>query len=354
MTYPDPSFAHLLALSDEHGLCEHARGPLPAWEHGYCTDDVARGLVVVLREPGLARPLRRLERVYLGFLVRAQLPDGRFHNRVSQGPERRFLDTVGSDDANGRAVWALGVAARRATSVKRRALALECFERGTGFRSPSPRANAAAVLGAVEVLAVDPGNAAARALLGEARHRLGHLSAGPGWIWPESRLAYDNARLPEAMIAAGVALDDRALLDEGLAALGWLVEVETRGDHLSPVPASGWAPGEPRPAFDQQPIEAGAIADACRRAFEATGAACWADACLRAGAWFLGANDVGVSLFDPVSGGCCDGLERDGRNENQGAESTLALISALQDVRAVQAARSAARTGAISTVAAPT
>jgi hypothetical protein len=137
--------------------------------------------------------------------------------------------------------------------------------------------------------------------------------------------------------------------------LHWLIKIETCGDHFSFTPQSGWTRGEPRPGFDQQPIEAGAMADACATAFDSTGDDGWAEACLRAAAWFLGANDAGVMLLDPVTGGCGDGLEPDGCNANQGAESTLAMISALQQARRLQAAaRSAARSSPVSTPAAPT
>lgn len=323
--------------------------------HGYCTDDVARGLVVVLREPSVPPELRRLESDFFTFLVRAQLPDGRFHNRLSAAPECRWLDEVGSDDAIGRAIWALGAAAARGRSPGLRRRALTRFELGTDFCSPSPRANAGAVLGAVQVVESRPSHRAGRVLLERAAARLGTVSADPAWPWPETRLAYDNARLAESRIAAGVALRDQRLVDEGLRLLDWLVATETCGDHFSFTPHRGWTLGEPRPGFDQQPIEAGAMADACARAFDTTGEARWANVCVRAAAWFLGTNDVGLPLRDAEMGGCFDGLERDGLNRNQGAESTLALISALQQARRVQAAlRSAASTSSPATVAAPT
>jgi hypothetical protein len=211
------------------------------------------------------------------------------------------------------------------------------------------------MLGAAEVLSAWPCAAAARSLLEAAASRLGSLSPDPNWPWPQARLAYDNARIAEARFAAGLAIGDQGLLAEGLHLLDWLVQVETCGDHFSFTPVGGRGPGDPRPAFDQQPIEAGAMADACARAFDATGEEPWAAACVRAAAWFVGANDVGVTLLDAVTGGCRDGLEADGRNANQGAESTLAMISALQQARRLQAAaRSAASTSTVRTLAAPT
>lgn len=350
--FPAPSFEHLLRLSDEVGVFEHAKLTLPRTAHGYCTDDVARALVAVLREPVPPPRLERLAERCLAFLESAQRPDGRFRNRLSV--ERRWLDEVGSDDSNGRALWAAGTAAVGASRRELRQRALALLEAGAGFDSPSPRANAFAVLGAAEVIAAAPVTAA-YGLCERAAGRLGHVSPAAAWPWPEGRLAYANAVLPEARIAAGVALEDEVLVEEGLALLRWLVETETRDGRFSFAPAGGWGPGERRPGFDQQPIEAAAMADACARAYDVTGDATWADLCLRAAAWFLGANDVGAQLLDPASGGGCDGLERRGVNRNEGAESTLALITALQQARRLQAAaRSAPTTSAVSTVAAPT
>lgn len=338
------------------GLFEHARGTVPDPRHGYCTDDVARALVVVLREPVPPSREHDLEGLYLAFLTRMARPDGHFRNRMSAAPACRLLDRVGSDDASGRAIWALGATAAHGSSPARRRRALSLFTLGAhGFTSPWPRSNAAAALGAVEALTVDADHRPARGLLERAVAGLGAASGATGWPWPEPRLGYDNARLADARIAAGVALADDRLLREGLALLEWLVVTETRGDHFSFTPQQGWAPGEPRPGFDQQPIEAGAMADACARAFATTGDRAWADACLQAARWYLGANDCGLPLLDPDSGGCRDGLGPGGASANQGAESTIALISALQQARLVQAAeRSAASSCSPSRVAAPT
>jgi glycosyltransferase involved in cell wall biosynthesis len=348
-----PRFGHLLDLSDSIGVFEHAKRTAVRRGHGYCTDDVARALIVLMREPERRPRLERLVETCLTFLEHAQLPDGRFHNRRS--PSGVWLDTHGSDDATGRALWAAGEAAASATTREQRARARRLLEAGAGFRSRWPRANAFAVLGAVALLAAAPSRPAAHALLGAAAARLGRVSRDRAWPWPEPRLTYANAALADARIAAGGELGDDRLLDEGLELLDWLVAVETRGSHFSFTPADGWAPGEARPGFDQQPIEAGAMADACARAFDATGDPIWADRVELAAAWFLGRNDVGVPLLDTRTGGCRDGLERDGVNENEGAESTIALISALQQARRIQtAARRAPISGAASTSAAPT
>jgi len=351
---PAPRFEHLLGLSDSTGVFEHAKGTVVRREHGYCTDDVARALVVLMREPERPPQLERLAETCLTFLEQAQLPDGRFRNRrcASGG----WLDGAGPDDSTGRALWAAGEAAAAATTREQRARARRLLEGGAGFRSRFPRANAFAVLGAVALLAAAPAQpAAAHALLGAAAAGLGSVSRDRGRPWPEPRLAYANAVLADARIAAGAELADDGLLEEGLRLLEWLVGVETRGEHFSFTPVGGWAPAEPRPGFDQQPIEAATMADACARAFDATGDPIWADRVQLAAAWFLGRNDVGVPLLDARTGGCKDGLERDGVNENEGAESTIALIGALQQARRVQAAaRRASISVEASTSAAPT
>ncbi len=351
---PPPPFAHLLRMSDETGVFEHAKLTEPRLEHGYCTDDVARALIAVMREPHRPSGLERLAATCLDFIERAQLPDGRFHNRLSLDG---LWHEVGADDTIGRALWALGVVAADAAHGEQRRRARAMFEAAAGFRTRSPRANAFIVLGAAELLAAKPQRPSAGVweLLEAAAAGLGRLAPDPNWPWPEARLAYANAVLAEARLVAGVTLGDDVFVAEGLELLSWLVDTETSGDHFSFTPVGGWAPGEPRPAFDQQPIEAAAMADACARAFDATGDSVWATRAIRAAAWFLGANDAGVPLFDVTSGGGKDGLSSDHANENQGAESTLALITALQQARRLQAAaRKAPRSSDVSTLAAPT
>ena len=342
---PPPSFKHLLRLSDSLGVFEHAKLIVPRREHGYCTDDVARALVALMREPVRPPQLERLVEICLAFLERAQIADGRFRNRLST--DGRFAADIGSDDATGRALWATGLAATAATDPRQRARALALFTAGVRFSSRWPRANAYAVLGAAELLAVHPRPAATAAyeLLERAMDGLGSVAADTAWPWPEPRLTYANAVLAEARIAAGSVVDDEVVLNEGLELLAWLVATETDGDHFSFTPVGGWTPGEPRPAFDQQPIEAAAMADACARAYEVTGESEWVDHALRAAAWFTGANDVGVPLFDEQTGGSHDGLTPTGVNANEGAESTLALITTLQHARRLRGARRPAAAG---------
>jgi hypothetical protein len=352
---PAPRLDHLLGLNDGFGVFEHARGATPRRRHGYCTDDVARALVIVLRAAPPPPGAAALRRTCIGFLEQAQLADGRFRNRRSAGPRGRWRDNGGPDDSIGRALWALGAAAVHAPSRDERDRAYTAFRAGAGYRSAWPRSAAAAALGAVEVMATHPADAAARGLV---THAAGILAARTprrrGWVWLEPRLAYENARLPDALLACGTALGETSLVEAALAQLDWLISVETRGSHFSFAPVGGWTIGEPRPGFDQQPVEAGAMADACARAYAATADAGYADAVICAAAWFMGRNDAGRALYDPVTRGSGDGLHRDGVNSNQGAESTIALISALQQARIVQAALNAANSASSRTMAAPT
>jgi hypothetical protein len=259
----------------------------------------------------------------------AQEPDGRFHNR-------RQLDLTWSDEASvedcwGRALWGLGTAVARAPHLREQALA--GFDAGCVLRSPHRRAMAFAALGAAEVLAVLPKHAKARAMMTAVAIAVGRPGADKAWPWPEPRLSYANAVLPDALLAAGFALDSPSLKADGLRLLGWLLDEQTRDGHLSVVPAAGRGPGEQGPAFDQQPIEVAALADACARAYLIASRQRWADGSDMAATWFLGVNDSGTTMHDPTTGGGFDGLEPAGRNENQGAESTLALLSTLQQAR---------------------
>ncbi|MEV6925020.1 glycosyltransferase [Dactylosporangium sp. NPDC051485] len=312
-------------------MLEHADHAVPRHRHGYCVDDVARGLMVLCRELDPSEALLRQAEVYLAFIVHAQSPDGAFHNRL--GYDRRWLDEPGTGDWWGRAVWGVGTAAARSPLRSVRERALTCFESAARCRSRWPRSMAYAALGAAEILSVRPGHSGARWLLNDAAVTLRVAGADRGWPWPEPRLTYANALIPDAMIAAGQHLERPAVLTDGLRLLHWLLEEETHDGHLSCTPVGGRQPGDKPPAFDQQPIEAATIADACVRALDVTGDERWQAGLASAVGWFMGDNDAGISLRDPDTGGGYDGLTAGGYNANQGAESTLALLSTLQHAR---------------------
>jgi hypothetical protein len=330
MTTPSPApiFDHLLRLTDRRGTFEHALLAEPRPEHGYCTDDVARVLVVAAREPHAEGPVNGLAGVAVRFLNEAQTFGGACRNRMDNAGH--WTDEPSTDDHWGRCIWGLGTAAAHSDVSLVGRLAVVQLERAAHARSKSPRAMAYAALGAAELLAVKPDHGVARELISDYAASLAAPNGDPAWPWPEPRLTYANAVLAEAMIAAGAALDDSTLRQRGLDLLGWLVEFETADGHLSPTPVGGRGAGDARPGFDQQPIEVATLADACARAAVVDAGAIWPDTVRAAAAWFMGDNDAGQLMWDPETGGGYDGLHADGVNGNQGAESTLAVISTLQ------------------------
>jgi hypothetical protein len=187
-----------------------------------------------------------------------------------------------------------------------------------------------AALGAAEMLGRWPGHPGALALLAMTSTVIGEPAADAEWPWPAPRLSYANAAIAEAVIVAGAQLGRDDLLRNGLRMLGWLLAGETRDGHLSVVPAGGWGRGEDRPAFDQHPIEVAALADACARAAAVTGDTSWLTGVEMSVTWLLGDNDAQIPMLDERTGGCSDALGRTSRSRNQGAESTLAMISVLQ------------------------
>ena len=318
-------------MTDTRGTFEHALFSEPRPEHGYCTDDMARVLVVATRERGRSPAMRNLAMLSLSFLQDALDSQGKCRNRMNR--RGVWEDPPALDDCWGRSIWGLGTAASHSDDHLIRHLAERGLERAMRQRSPWPRAMAFAALGAAEVLSIDSGNMSARSLLSDAADAMSGPSPHAGWPWPEPRLTYANATLPEAMIAAGTALERPVLVRQGLDLLEWLLERETQRGHLSVTPVGGSGPADHGPDFDQQPIEVAALADACTRAETVDGDRRWMNGITSAADWFLGHNDSGVVMWDPKTGGAFDGLEKDGANLNQGTESTLALLSTLQHTR---------------------
>ncbi len=327
---PEPHFRHLRRLTDDRGVWEHTEYDVPRIEHGYCTDDNARALVVACHHQGASIDAAAIAAVTLRFVLEARDGAGRFRNR--RRADGVWLDLPRSDDADGRALWALGTAARSAPAAWQRDEAAAAFATVRPIDSPHLRPHATAVLGAVEMLAVDPDHGAARRVALEGAARIADAASRRD-PWIEPRLTYDDARLPEALLAAGATLRQRRFADLGLELLVWLVDDQTHEEHFSFTPVGGRVPGGPQPAFDQQPLEAAAMAAACARAWSLTAEPAWRELATRAAGWLLGVNDTGAILYDTVSGGTCDGLAEDGVNLNRGAESTIAGIAALQAAR---------------------
>ncbi len=324
-------FDHLGRLTDARGVFEHADHDVPRREHGYCLDDVARALLVLVREPEPSSLVANLTETSLRFVEAAIDPLGRAHNRMDVSGE--WTDDATTDDWWGRAVGALGIAATAAPLPLTRARAMRAFLRAAPQHSVDVRAMAFALPGAAAVLRARPGSEAARRLVTVGLAVIPQGTADWGWLEP--RLRYGNASLVDALLAAGHALADDELVDRALRRLDALLAIESRDGHLSVTGPGGRAATDTAPQFDQQPIEIAAIADAAARAFELTGDAHWSRVVGQARDWFLGDNDSGAMMVDLAAGAGFDGLERHGRNENRGAESTLAALSTFQHARAV-------------------
>lgn len=328
---PEPRFDHLLAMSDATGTFEHAEYTEPRRRHGYCTDDMARVLMVVAQEPYPSASVRALGRTAMRFLVGAQAVSGQARNR--RDAKGRWRDRPGVEDCWGRSVAAFGTAANRGHDEWMRQMGMASFGHAIQQRSRHFHAMAFAALGAAEVLLADPSHHGARALLADAVDAIGPPTDDRAWPWIAARLSYANATVAEALLAAGHALGRPEVVEHGCVLLAWLLERETLDGHLSLTPVDGSGPEDVAPQFDQQPIEAAAMADACARAEAVTGDPSWGRGVDLAIGWFLGENDAGAVMWDVETGGGYDGLHATGPNLNQGAESTIALIATLQHAR---------------------
>jgi hypothetical protein len=330
---PPPSLRYLAQLTDDHGVFEHAYFVHPRRDGGYCTDDAGRLLALASRlDDDPAAP--RLAQVSLSFLELAH--DGETHFRLRLRGDRNWTDDDPSDDATGRALLGLGTAAAWAPWPEVRRRALELFSDSCSMRSSHLRAVAYAALGAAQVLRVESAHRGAASLLEHAGELLGNFEEGEAWPWPEPRLSYANALLPEASLAAAQVAGDVARAKSALNQLWWLVQRQTRDGHFSFVPVQGGDEALTLAMFDQQPIEACAMASACAGAYSYTHEPRWASAVERAAAWFLGDNDVGVAMFDAQSGGGYDGLEERGVNRNEGAESSMSFVATMLTLREVR------------------
>jgi glycosyltransferase involved in cell wall biosynthesis len=325
-------------MSDAVGIMQHAVYSVPDRDHGYCIDDNARALMLTVRR-GSDPESRLLEHRYAAFVQHGWNPDvRRFRNFM--GYDRRWLEESGSDDSNGRAIWALGVAAAFSPDEGIRDWALYLFNQTAPHVAEldAPRTRTFAALGGAALLEAHPDHAVAKSLLEASGEQLAAMhrdSSRHDWNWFEAELAYDNARLPEALIRAGMALGDNAKVELGLSTLRWLISRQTgpRGT-FRPVGSNGFGRAYAPPlAFDQQPVEAWATIDACAAAFAATGHDEWKAHARHSFGWFFGDNDAGIPLADAADGSCFDGLMATGINRNQGAESILALHLAALTMR---------------------
>jgi len=342
---PRLNLSHLLRMTDSTGVFQHAVYSVPNFSEGYCTDDNARAFVlaVLLGELGEeTEQVRALASTSAAFLHHAfDLETGRFHNHLSF--DRRWLDPHGSEDSQGRALWALGMGVGRSPVRSFQMMAGQLFAQAlpaiTEFSSP--RAWAFGLIGIHEYLRRLGGDSLVNQTRETLISRLMEIFkavAQPDWQWFEESLSYDNAKLAHSLIVSGHATGQREVLNRGLQALRWLTKLQMSEDnHFRPIGSNGfYTRGEPRANFDQQPVEAQATVSACLEAYRVTSDVCWFEHAQCAFDWFIGWNDLGLELYSPETGGCHDGLHVDRVNGNQGAESTLAFLLALAEMRSAQ------------------
>jgi glycosyltransferase involved in cell wall biosynthesis len=342
---PDLRLDHLHRLSDSTGIFQHGVFSFPSFHEGYCTDDVARALLLAVLLEGTGDDtveVRKLASTYSAFLNYAFIPETRrFHNFMSF--DRHWLDEDGSDDSQGRALWVLGTCIGRSRHLALQQWAAEIFARALpGIAgTSSPRAWAFALLGIHEYFRRLSGDRQVSQLRDTLTERLLDLFdrvADDEWGWFETSLSYANAELSHALILSGRWSNHAKAFDAGLRSLRWLMQVQTaEAGHFRPVGSNGFYQKGGVPAqFDQQPIEAGTSVTACLEAYFATKDEFWMKQARLAFEWFLGRNDLGLPVYDPSTGGCFDALHVDRVNLNQGAESTLAFLLALQEMRLLE------------------
>jgi hypothetical protein len=343
---PEMKFDHLKTLTDDTGILQHATYTIPDRFHGYCTDDNARALMVV----AIARKhlltdsnfFDSLSGLYLSFLQYAfNNENNRFRNFMSYS--RKWTEIVGSEDAHGRALWGLGKAVASLDDPGQMAMSTTLFDKAVkaieNFKSP--RAIAFSLVGIHAYLSIFSGDSEVRRIREIIANRLFNQfknNSTEKWRWLENSLSYANGKLPHALLLSGQWMQRNDMTDMGLNSLEWLLSIQTEKEHFVPVGNAGWyRKGGTKARFDQQPIEANAMIEACVEAFNVTRDKMWIDSAVMCFNWFLGRNDLNMPLYDPKTGGCRDGLMADGINQNEGAESSLAWLLSLMTLHKLYA-----------------
>ena len=339
---PPLKLGHLHHMTDETGVLQHALFTIPNYREGYTTDDNARALMVsaLLEDLGNNEALEMGFR-YLAFIWYAFNPEtGRFRNFMDY--QRHWLEDKGSDDSHGRALWALGTVLGRSNTPSLQGMAGRLFEQALSaiLDTTSVRAWTFSLIGIQEYLRRFAGDRHASQVREELAGRLLRLyqaNRSDDWRWYEDGLTYCNAALPHALLICGQSMANDAMTKAGLESLLWLADIQRAGrpgGHFVPIGSSGfYRRGGERARFDQQPVEVQATVSACLEAYRVTGDKTWYTEARSAFEWFLGRNDLNLPVYDPTTGGCRDGLHPDRLNENQGAESTLAFLQALLELR---------------------
>ena len=343
---PEIKLDHLKAFTDDTGILQHAKYTIPDRTHGYCTDDNARALLVAAMGekclPANGWGFDSLSGHYLGFLLYAfNEKNGRFRNFMTYS--RQWTEEIGSEDAHGRALWSLGKAVAFLQNPGHLAMSTTLFNKALRAveNFHSPRAIAFSLVGMHAYLEKFSGDSDVRRIREVLAGRLFDQfknNATDSWPWLENALNYANGTLPHALLLAGRGMLQKDMLDMGLLSLKWLTTIQTEDGHFVPIGSNGWyEKGGPRARFDQQPIEANSMVEACVEAFNVTRDKSWFDNAVMCFNWFLGHNDLNLPLYDPMTGGCRDGLMADGINQNEGAESSLAWLLSLMTLQKLYA-----------------
>ena len=343
---PEMKLDHLKILTDDTGILQHANHTIPNRDHGYCTDDNARALMVAAmgRKYSLSDSMGfdSLSSQYLSFLLYAfNVEKGRFRNFMTYA--RQWTEEEGSEDAHGRALWGLGKAVAFLDHPGQMAMSTTLFSQAIKAveHFNSPRAIAFALVGIHAYLHKFSGDSEVRRVREIIANRLFNQfenNAAESWPWPENTLSYANGKLPHALLLSGQWMQRSDMIDMGLRSLEWLLTIQTEKGHFVPIGNDGWyEKGGTKARFDQQPIEANAMIEACVEAFNITRDKTWIDNAVMCFNWFLGQNDLNMPLYDPKTGGCRDGLMADGINQNEGAESTLAWLLSLMTLQKLYA-----------------
>jgi glycosyltransferase involved in cell wall biosynthesis len=338
---PDMRIGHFLSLCDSTGMLQHATHSIPDRAHGYCVDDNARALLFasLLASSGETQLPATLAASFAAFIQHAWNPDTRrFRNFMSY--DRRWLEETGSEDSHGRTLWALAECARRDTDPSRRKWAAALFKTALPVveEFSSPRAWAFSLLGLDAYCGLVGGDLfpnRLRKLLADRLMSRFAATQTTDWLWFEDLLAYDNARLSQALIQTGLTTHVPSYVDVGVRSLRWLMGLQTTSSgYFRPVGTRSFGRLRQKPeAFDQQPVEASATISACLAAWRADGGAEWPAGAMRAFGWFVGENDLQTTLIDSDTGSCADGLHPDRANENKGAESALAYLLGGVEIR---------------------
>jgi hypothetical protein len=345
MDLPGWRLDHLIRMTDSAGILQHAHYTIPNLEEGYCTDDNARALLLtlLLEQLGVSSvQIHRLSASYSAFLNYA-FDRNRCQFRNFMSYQRSWLESAGSEDCQGRALLALGACVHRSKRRDLQFWASELFDLALPalLARTSPRTWAFGLLGICHYLERLSGARQASQIRDTLTDRLiasFERTATDEWCWFEEYLTYDNARLCQGLIASGQSGGHTQALDIGLKTLSWLVgQQKAPAGHFRPIGSEGfYHRGRERAQFDQQPLEACATVSACLGAFQATEDTIWLKEARLAFEWFLGSNDLGLELYDAKTGGCCDGLQEDRVNQNQGAESTLSFLLALGEMKLLE------------------